>query len=655
MAGINEKTSASSFHDEQIVTFNVAKEIYGIGISRVKEIVRYPDITTVPRAPDYLTGLANLRGNVLPVVDARMRLGVHLSDVTDATRVLVIDTGRTLTGVVVDGVKGVVSMENASVEPPPKLLASGVDVRYINNVIKTGNGDKIIMELEVENLCAINAGSEGQSEGRQAAAKAGETTANLDAGSNEMQLVTFLVAEEEYGFPIESVREVLRVDHITEVPQAPSYVLGIFSLRNALLPVVDIRKLFGSTSLVDDIVATLDDTEKFHKRWAESLKQTIEAGSHFAGITDHSLCAFGKWLESFRTSSEEIGGVIQAIRLVHQRLHAAALSIAAAQKEKSQEEACKLFESEVAPVSGQLLATMADLKQAVTACVREDQRVLVVEVGKVPVGILVDRMQQVIRVAESIIDAPPTILGTEKSQNLRGVVKLDEGKRLILLLDDTKILDTETVEELKTMGTAGAAETEGSRTTAKEDEIQLVTFKLGKEEFGLGIEDVQEINRLDHITSVPRAPSFVEGVMNLRGNVIPAIDLRKRFDMEEGKRDESTRVMIINMGGKLTGLIVDAVSEVIRHTQKCIESPPDVIQGDSKMEFIKGLGKIDKNNRMILLIDVSKILSDSEQKELGKVTEQGHGEETAAGQASQVGAAPRSKQAGRTKTVKKGR
>ena len=177
-----------------------------------------------------------------------------------------------------------------------------------------------------------------------------------------------------------------------------------------------------------------------------------------------------------------------------------------------------------------------------------------------------------------------------------------------MLLDDAKILDTETVEELKAMGTV-RAETDGPRTAAKEDEIQLVTFKLGKEEFGLGIEDVQEINRLDHITSVPRAPSFVEGVMNLRGNVIPAIDLRKRFDMEEGKRDESTRVMIINMGGKLTGLIVDAVSEVIRLTQKYIEPPPEVIQGDSKMEFIKGLGKIDNNNRMILLIDVSKILS----------------------------------------------
>ena len=201
MAGMNERTSAASIQDEQIVTFHVAKELFGIGISRVKEIVRYPDITTVPRAPDYLTGLANLRGNVLPVVDARMRLGVHLSDVTDSTRVLVIDTGKTLTGVVVDGVKGVVSMENASVEPPPKLLASGVDVRYINNVIKTENGDKIIMELEVENLCAINAGGEAQGESRQTTAKAGETTANLDAGAKEMQLVTFLVAEEEYGFP----------------------------------------------------------------------------------------------------------------------------------------------------------------------------------------------------------------------------------------------------------------------------------------------------------------------------------------------------------------------------------------------------------------------------------------------------------------------
>ncbi len=651
MAGMNERTTAASIQDEQIVTFHVAKELFGIGISRVKEIVRYPDITTVPRAPDYLTGLANLRGNVLPVVDARMRLGVHLSDVTDSTRVLVIDTGKTLTGVVVDGVKGVVSMENASIEPPPKLLASGVDVRYINNVIKTENGEKIIMELEVENLCAINAGGKARGENGRAAAKAGEATTDLAAVAKEMQLVTFLVADEEYGFPIESVREVLRVGRITEVPQAPSYVLGIFTVRDTLLPIVDIRKLFDAASLIDDIAAVLDDAEQFHKRWTESLKQAVETGSHFAGITDHAQCGFGKWLENFRTSSEEIGRVIQAIRLVHHRLHAAAVSIVAAQKEKSQEETLKLLESEVVPVSEQFLTTMADLKQAVTACMQEDQRVLVVETGRMPVGILVDRMQQVIRVPESIIDAPPTILGTEKSQNLRGVVKLDEGKRLIMLLDDAKILDTEIVEELKAMGT-DTAETDGPRTAAKEDEIQLVTFRLGKEEFGLGIEDVQEINRLDHITSVPRAPSFVEGVMNLRGNVIPAIDLRKRFDMEAGTRDESTRVMIINMGGKLTGLIVDAVSEVIRLTQRYIEPPPEVIQGDSKTEFIKGLGKIDNNNRMILLIDVSKILSMKEQKELNRVSEQGQAEEAAAGREPQTDAAPRSRQTSRTKVQK---
>ena len=81
MAGMNERTPATSIQDEQIVTFHVAKELFGIGISRVKEIVRYPDITTVPRAPDYLTGLANLRDNVLPVVDAAGRMvGVVQAD-----------------------------------------------------------------------------------------------------------------------------------------------------------------------------------------------------------------------------------------------------------------------------------------------------------------------------------------------------------------------------------------------------------------------------------------------------------------------------------------------------------------------------------------------------------------------------------------------
>jgi purine-binding chemotaxis protein CheW len=156
----------------------------------------------------------------------------------------------------------------------------------------------------------------------------------------------------------------------------------------------------------------------------------------------------------------------------------------------------------------------------------------------------------------------------------------------------------------------------------KDDEIQIVTFKLGHEEFGIKIEQVQEINRVDKITSVPQAQSFIEGVMNLRGNVIPIIDLRKRFELEVKQHDEATRVIIVTIMGKLTGLIVDSVSEVLRLAKSTIERTPEIIRSKTGTEFLKGVCKIEKDNRMILLMSVDKILSSEEQSQLETTTEE---------------------------------
>ena len=155
-----------------------------------------------------------------------------------------------------------------------------------------------------------------------------------------------------------------------------------------------------------------------------------------------------------------------------------------------------------------------------------------------------------------------------------------------------------------------------SAEVSRDDEIQVVTFRLGREEFGIGIEEVQEINRLNKITSVPHTQSFIEGVMNLRGKVIPVIELKKRFGMPLKEYDESTRVIIITIMGKQTGLIVDSVSEVLRLSKDTIEPAPKIIKTKSETEFLKGVCKLDKAIRMILLLAVDKILTFDEQNML---------------------------------------
>lgn len=148
-------------------------------------------------------------------------------------------------------------------------------------------------------------------------------------------------------------------------------------------------------------------------------------------------------------------------------------------------------------------------------------------------------------------------------------------------------------------------------------EMQLVTFNLGKEEFAVPILQIQEINRLTEITRVPKSPDFVEGVINLRGKVIPVIDLRKRFGLPQGELGKYARIIVVNMDSRMLGLIVDSVSEVLRLSEDAIEPPPPVVAGIDS-EYIRGLGKME--GRLLILLDLNKILTKEEKRELVEVS-----------------------------------
>ena len=145
------------------------------------------------------------------------------------------------------------------------------------------------------------------------------------------------------------------------------------------------------------------------------------------------------------------------------------------------------------------------------------------------------------------------------------------------------------------------------------ESTQVVSFKLGPEEYGVDIAQVQEINRMVAVTNVPRAPVFMEGVINLRGQLIPIIDLRTRFGMPRAEHTKSTRIVVTEIGGKRVGMVVDSVSEVLRLPLDAIEPAPDMIAGVDT-EYIRGVGKID--DRLIIRLDLAKIVIGSEKREL---------------------------------------
>jgi purine-binding chemotaxis protein CheW len=143
--------------------------------------------------------------------------------------------------------------------------------------------------------------------------------------------------------------------------------------------------------------------------------------------------------------------------------------------------------------------------------------------------------------------------------------------------------------------------------------IQVVSFKLGSEEYGVDIAQVQEINRMVAITHVPRAPQFMEGVINLRGQLIPIIDLRARFGMPRAEHTKNTRIVVTEIGAKRVGMVVDSVSEVLRLATEHIEDAPEMITGVDT-EYIRGVGKIE--DRLIILLDLARIISGAERREL---------------------------------------
>ncbi len=150
---------------------------------------------------------------------------------------------------------------------------------------------------------------------------------------------------------------------------------------------------------------------------------------------------------------------------------------------------------------------------------------------------------------------------------------------------------------------------------------QLVSFVIENEEFGVDILKVQEIIRTVEITRVPKSPTFVEGVINLRGKIVPVIDLRKKFGIDRRELDNETRIIVVELTDKVVGFLVDKVKEVIRVEKSIIEPPPELTTSIST-NYITGVAKL--QDRLLILLDLDRVLSSDEQERLAEVETEAH-------------------------------
>ena len=482
----------------QFVIFFVADEAFAVPLSSVKEIIRAPSLVHLPLSPASLQGLANLRGEVLPIVSTRRLFGLDDAPVDDATRVIILDHGKPL-GIVVDRMANVVTVEPGKIESAEGIQTT-VDSDILRGVIKDISGVALVMVLDTVLLLEADFSASELTTGAKRERGAADLERQTVQAVQEdvLQLVSFEVCGQEYALPIEHVQEIVQApDEITRVPKADAAVLGVMNLRDRLLPVVSLRTLFG-----------------------------LEAGE----LGDHN-------------------------------------------------------------------------------------RVVVVSLPNgLSVGVVMDRVKEVLRVARSVLDPMPSLLAQD--DNLREIVsicRLEKGERLVSVLSAEAMFNA-AQQELQAMASEDQPQ---ARDIARgvSDEEQIVVFRLMEEEYGLAISAVQEIVRVpEQITHVPKTPSFVEGLVNLRGAVIPLVDQRSRFGLPRAAWSDRQRIMVLTIDGVRTGFIVDSVSEVMRVPRSAVDDAPAL--SEQQRRVIRRVANLPEHKRMILLLEAAQMLDDQETERL---------------------------------------
>lgn len=494
----------------QFVTFVAGDEVFAVDMAPVQEIIRVPDVVRVPLAPATLEGLANLRGKVLPIISLRRIFGYPERAHDDASRAVVIDLGQPL-GFVVDRVASVVGVDVRQIEDASGIAAT-VKSELVSGLLKNVGGHAMIMVLDFERLIAAEFAQAAMLARAGAAGLAADAAEQEDdAASDELQLVSFDVAAQEYAVAIEDVQEIVQMpDEIVQVPHAEAHVLGIMTLRQRLLPLVSLRRMFGIPARAAD---------------EQSRIVVVSAG---AGIVATS------------------------------------------------------------------------------------------------VGVVMDCVNEVLRVARSEVEPVPPLLAREAGMaDIAHICRLDGGRRLVSIIDAASLFRQPAIKDLlenTDMMDNREREADDNDGVGVDDEEQLVVFRLGQEEFGVPIDSVQEIVRVPELlTHVPKAPAFVEGVINLRGSVLPVIDLRRRLGLPGVARSDRQRIMVFVIDRVCTGFIVDSVAEVLKVERRAIEPAPHLSSEQSRL--LARMANLEKQKRMVQLLDPQHLVGSSDLAQLAALAE----------------------------------
>ncbi|MDP2875303.1 MAG: chemotaxis protein CheW [Holophaga sp.] len=478
------------------------------------------------------------------------------------------------------------------------------------------------------------------------------------------QLVTFTLDGVEFGLDIDRVQEITPRTSITPVPGAPSFVLGVVNLRGIIIPVLDSRLRFHlppalptprtriiilnlggqPTGLQVDSVAEvirLDDlTIRDTPPLVAGVRSDYLAGMVTVGTRLITLIDLDKILDSSEFSQRELllesnsgtpafGGIGLEHSLAQVENELPYVTFAMGRESfginlQMVEEIIEMPSITKVPDAPDYVLGVICLRDQVLPLldfiqllhVEDDgtsahrEMVILLSIGDARIGIAVDAIQEIIRVREDEILPTPHTLSEKEAAKFEGVVVRSD--RMVSLLRVLDVIAGEDQEKIASMGTALSSR-QAQETVIESHDLPLVVFRLGEEAFSLKLHEVREIIMVGLVTPVPRAPSFIDGVLNLRGEVMPVIDLRDRFGLPRKERTSLSRIIITPIGGVHTGLVVDAVDEVKNVDQRRLEEPPRVTAAGANAYITKvartGAG-------MVFLLDIQRLLTDAEGRQL---------------------------------------
>ncbi len=451
------------------------------------------------------------------------------------------------------------------------------------------------------------------------------------AASTE-QYLTFQVNGRRFAVPTSLVAEVTRLPRMSRVPHAPHGLLGLANVRGAVVPVLSLARLLlqkddsAPTRLVvvDDgepVGFAVDDVHQV--RDAEGAARIDVTGliarciparakaqaSRGTVITEAAEIVETVPLVTFAIGNQEfalpLGCVEEVLRLpanISIMPHADAVVLGGA-----------AFRNATLP-----LLSLSALLGLPASAADSRSRIVVLRIGNHRVGLVVDAMRAILRMAPDDIDPVPHALSRGSAEaKIQAICRVDGGVRLVSVLSPDQLLREDITQRLL-HGASGEQEMTVQAAAPQASE-QFVLFRIGEEEFGLPIEAVEEIAPLpSKLTALPKAPAFVQGVMNLRGDVIPVIDQAHRFN-GAGATGARRRVIVVRIGTLRAGFIVDGVSEVLRVERSALREAPDL--GTEGTRVFDRVANLEQEGRLVLIVSPRELLDRAEQdllRELGR-------------------------------------